>query len=190
MISILENPTAIILASAPTPGYDPFLYFINELYINIVSFFQFHFNLLLFLGILLILAICGAVFKLYRGLHANDIQGEWMLGTAIMEKHLISIDASPDAIEEFKRQFAKGSTTFSLSREKLTLSNDEWSMDFEYEMISQDGNITTGLVDDKMVVMIWTPRRGPGRIISLRKASEHELSSHRNKKSVEAGRVV
>jgi uncharacterized DUF497 family protein len=113
-----------------------------------------------------------------------------MLDAAIMEKHLLSIDASPDAIEEFKRQFANGSTTFSLSKEKLTLSNDEWSIDFGYETISQDGNITTGLLDDKMVVMIWTPRRGPSRIISLRRASEHELSSHRNKKSVESSGIV
>jgi len=190
MIIAIENPITIILASSPTPGYDPFLYYINELYINIVTFFQFHFNLLLFLGVLVILAVCGAVFKIYRGMHANDIQGEWVLDTAIMEKHLMSTDASPDVIEEFKQQFGKGLTSFFLSKEKLTLSNDEWNIDFGYEQISRDGKITTGLLDGKMVVMIWAPRFGPSRIISLRKASEHELSSHGNKKNVEAHKFV
>jgi uncharacterized DUF497 family protein len=190
LASATENPTRIVSVSSPTPVYDPFLYYINQLYLNIGTFFQFHLNLLVFLKILLVLAVCGAGYKIYRGYHANDLKGEWMLDTTVMEKHLANIGASPDAIEEFKRQFGKGLTTFSLSKEKLTISNDEWNIDFDYETISRDGKITTGLLDGKMVVMIWMPRQGACRIISLRKASEHELSSHSNRKNVEARKVV
>ncbi len=35
-------------------------------------------------------------------------------------------------------------------------------------------NITVGFLDERMVVLVWTERRGTCRVISLRKANERE----------------
>ncbi|MDR1275817.1 MAG: BrnT family toxin [Candidatus Accumulibacter sp.] len=42
-------------------------------------------------------------------------------------------------------------------------------------------NITTGLLDGRMVVMVWTPRGEFRRIISMRKATEREIERYRNR---------
>jgi uncharacterized DUF497 family protein len=39
--------------------------------------------------------------------------------------------------------------------------------------------ITIGFLDDRMVVMVWTPRGAARRIISLRKANEREQAYYR-----------
>ena len=41
--------------------------------------------------------------------------------------------------------------------------------------------ITVGKLDDRMVVMTWTPRGEARRIISMRKANEREQTRYRNK---------
>jgi uncharacterized protein len=41
--------------------------------------------------------------------------------------------------------------------------------------------ITTGLLDGRMVVMVWTLRGASRRIISLRKANEREISRYSKK---------
>ena len=38
----------------------------------------------------------------------------------------------------------------------------------------EDRFITIGFLDDTMVVLVWTPRGGTHRIISMRKANERE----------------
>ena len=38
--------------------------------------------------------------------------------------------------------------------------------------------ITIGLIDGRMVVLVWTPRKAARRIISLRKANEREQLSY------------
>ena len=38
----------------------------------------------------------------------------------------------------------------------------------------EDRFITIGFLDDTMVVLVWTPRGGAHRIISMRKANERE----------------
>ena len=38
--------------------------------------------------------------------------------------------------------------------------------------------ITFGLLDDRHVVVIWTPRGEARRIISMRKANEREIEKH------------
>jgi len=38
--------------------------------------------------------------------------------------------------------------------------------------------ITVGLLDERMVVMVWTPRGEARRIISMRKANEREQARH------------
>ena len=39
-------------------------------------------------------------------------------------------------------------------------------------------NITVGILDERMVVLVWTPRSRARRIISLRKANEREQQSY------------
>jgi uncharacterized DUF497 family protein len=41
--------------------------------------------------------------------------------------------------------------------------------------------ITAGLLDGRMVVMVWTPRGESRRIISMRKANEREIERYRNR---------
>ena len=38
----------------------------------------------------------------------------------------------------------------------------------------EDRFITIGFLDDRMVVLVWTPRSGTYRIVSMRKANERE----------------
>ncbi|MBS0463154.1 MAG: BrnT family toxin [Proteobacteria bacterium] len=39
--------------------------------------------------------------------------------------------------------------------------------------------ITVGLLDGRMVVLVWTPREGSKRIISMRKANDREIENYR-----------
>jgi uncharacterized DUF497 family protein len=41
--------------------------------------------------------------------------------------------------------------------------------------------ITVGTLDDRMVVMVWTPRGEARRIISMRKANEREQARYAHK---------
>ena len=36
--------------------------------------------------------------------------------------------------------------------------------------------VSVGLLDDRVVVVVWTPRGGARRIISMRKANEREIA--------------
>ena len=38
----------------------------------------------------------------------------------------------------------------------------------------EDRVITIGFLDERMVILVWTPRNGARRIISMRKANERE----------------
>lgn len=38
--------------------------------------------------------------------------------------------------------------------------------------------ITVGILDDRMVVLVWTPRGEARRIISMRKANEREIEKY------------
>jgi len=41
--------------------------------------------------------------------------------------------------------------------------------------------ITIGFLDDTMVVLVWTPRRGAHRVVSMRKANEKERERYRDR---------
>ena len=56
----------------------------------------------------------------------------------------------------------------------LTLSDDR--RDYGEERF-----ISTGFLDGVMVVLVWTPRSGVRRIISLRKANEREQMLYRHR---------
>ncbi len=42
------------------------------------------------------------------------------------------------------------------------------------EDYGEDRFITIGFLDERMVILVWTPRNGARRIISMRKANERE----------------
>ncbi|HQV50309.1 MAG TPA: BrnT family toxin [Dokdonella sp.] len=41
--------------------------------------------------------------------------------------------------------------------------------------------ITAGLLDGRMVILVWTPRDGSTRIISMRKANDREIQTYRHR---------
>lgn len=47
---------------------------------------------------------------------------------------------------------------------------------FDY---GEDRRITFGILDDRMVVVVWTQRRGARHVISMRKANEREQARYR-----------
>ena len=49
----------------------------------------------------------------------------------------------------------------------LTVEDDQ-------QHYGKDRFITIGFLDGRMVVLVWTPRNGTRRIISMRKANERE----------------
>jgi hypothetical protein len=46
------------------------------------------------------------------------------------------------------------------------------------EHYSEDRFITVGLLDARMVVLVWTPRGEARRIVSMRKANDREQARH------------
>ena len=50
-----------------------------------------------------------------------------------------------------------------------TLTAEDDRMDY-----GEDRFITIGFLDGRMVVLVWTPRNGTPRVISMRKANERE----------------
>ena len=50
-----------------------------------------------------------------------------------------------------------------------TLTVEDDRMDY-----GEDRFITIGFLDGRMVVLVWTPRNGTPRVISMRKANERE----------------
>ena len=50
-----------------------------------------------------------------------------------------------------------------------TLTVEDDRMDY-----GKDRFITIGFLDGRMVVLVWTPRNGTPRVISMRKANERE----------------
>jgi len=49
------------------------------------------------------------------------------------------------------------------------------------EAYGEDRYVTVGLLDQRMVVLVWTPRGEVRRIISMRKANEREQTRYRQK---------
>ena len=49
----------------------------------------------------------------------------------------------------------------------LTVEDDRWDY-------GEDRFITIGFLDEAMVVLVWTPRDGAQRVISMRRANERE----------------
>ena len=61
-----------------------------------------------------------------------------------------------------------------MSRADEVLAGATLTVEDDRQDYGEDRFITIGFLDATMVVLVWTPRAGTHRIISMRKASERE----------------
>jgi hypothetical protein len=177
-LPILQGaPNDLLKLSLPAPGYRPFFYYLNEVYDFLEETVLSHIHYAGLLGALLLFLACCAVYAAYRKFSATELKGDWMLDVAPLEKQWLEAGGSPDSIEIIKQQMRLGRVTYTVSREKITISGRTQSVSFPYDTLSVIGDITTGLVDERMVIIMWTSPKVPGRIISMRKANEREIFS-------------
>lgn len=71
-----------------------------------------------------------------------------------------------------KLDFADAAKVFA----GLTFSAPDDRADYGEERI-----ITFGVLDERMVAIVWTPREGRRRIISMRKANDREQARYQNR---------
>lgn len=83
----------------------------------------------------------------------------------------IEYDPAKRAATLFKRglDMARAGEVFSLPHLSF--------QDIRYEY-GEDRWITIGTLDDRMIVMAWTPKPGALRVISLRKANDREKARY------------
>jgi hypothetical protein len=78
----------------------------------------------------------------------------------------------PDTLRHREVDFARASDVF----EGLTFTREDERADYgEVRMI------TVGLLDERMVVIVWTQRGATRRIISMRKANDREQAHYRSR---------
>ena len=61
-----------------------------------------------------------------------------------------------------------------MARAEEVLAGATLTVEDDRRAYGEDRFITIGFLDGKMVVVVWTPRDGRYRIISMRKANERE----------------
>ncbi|RJG14553.1 BrnT family toxin [Massilia cavernae] len=71
------------------------------------------------------------------------------------------------ALIERGLDFARANEVFA----GVTMTLDDDRRDY-----GEPRRMTVGLLDDRVIVVVWTPRGGTRRIISMRKANEREIA--------------
>ena len=170
-------PDTLLKISQPAPGYSPFFTSLNEVYDTLEDAVFLHIDRAGFAKTLVFFLACCAGYAAFRKYCAPELRGEWMLDVASLEKQWIEAGGSPDSIGIIKQQLRYGRMTYRVSRGKITIAGHGRSVSFPYETLSVIGDITTGLLDERMVIIVWTPPKKAGRIISIRRASEREIFS-------------
>lgn len=61
-----------------------------------------------------------------------------------------------------------------MARADEVLAGPTLTVEDDRQNYGEDRFITIGFLDDAMVVLVWTPRDGAHRIISMRRANERE----------------
>ena len=61
-----------------------------------------------------------------------------------------------------------------MARAEEVFAGATLTVEDDWEDYGEDRFITIGFLDATMVVLVWTPRDGAHRIISMRKANERE----------------
>ena len=173
----LQGPSGELLrlATVPAPGYHPFFYYLNDLYNTLKAAFLLHVTRAGLLEILLLILACCAGWVACRRYSRPELQGQWILDVALMERKWIEAGGDAGAIGILRQQWGLGPMTYAVSEGNLTVRGQSLTISFSYETLSVTGDITTGLLDRRMVIMMWAPRRASGRIISMRRASDREI---------------
>ncbi|MHB1430124.1 MAG: BrnT family toxin [Rhodocyclaceae bacterium] len=88
----------------------------------------------------------------------------------------MQIEYDPD-----KRQQTMADRGLDFARAVEVFAGRHFTAEDFREDYSEPRFITVGLLDSRMVVMVWTPRGEARRIISMRKANEREQARYAHK---------
>ena len=61
-----------------------------------------------------------------------------------------------------------------MARDDEVFAGSTLTVEDDRQNYGEDRFITIGFLDGRMVILVWTPRSGTCRIISMRKANERE----------------
>ena len=61
-----------------------------------------------------------------------------------------------------------------MARADEVFAGDTLTVNDDRQDYGEDRYITIGFLDKRMVILVWTPRNGAYRIVSMRKANERE----------------
>ena len=76
--------------------------------------------------------------------------------------------------DEAKRTATLEARGLDMARAGEVFAGETLTVEDDRRDYGEDRFITIGFLDDVMVVLVWTPRDGAYRIISMRKANERE----------------
>ena len=80
----------------------------------------------------------------------------------------------PIAFDAVKRTATFAVRGLDMARAGEVLAGATLTVEDDRRDYGEERFITIGFLDDTMVVLVWTPRDGTHRIISMRKANERE----------------
>ena len=78
------------------------------------------------------------------------------------------------AFDVAKREATLAGRGLDMARGGEVLSGATLTVEDDRQDYGEERFITIGFLDEAMVVLVWTPRDGTHRIISMRKANERE----------------
>ena len=82
------------------------------------------------------------------------------------------------AFDPAKRQVTLDSRCLDMARAEAIFDDNVLTVADERMDYGEPRFISIGRLDGRMVVLVWTPRGGDRRIISMRKANEREQSAY------------
>lgn len=80
----------------------------------------------------------------------------------------------PIEFDAAKRDATLAARGLDMARAADVFAGATLTVEDDRRAYGEDRFITIGLLDEVMVVVVWTPRNGMHRIISMRKANERE----------------
>ena len=87
----------------------------------------------------------------------------------------------PIEFDETKRQATLHARGLGMARAGEVFEDATLTLSDDRRDYGEERFISTGFLDGVMVVLVWTPRSGVRRIISLRKANEREQMLYRHR---------
>ena len=84
----------------------------------------------------------------------------------------------PIAFDASKRAATLAARGLDMARAGEVLAGVTLTVEDDRRDYGEERFITIGFLDEAMVVLVWTPRDGTHRIISMRKANERERACY------------